>query len=136
MEICNLVETLFVICVFFVCQDVLSLRLNYPPKIGADENVCFLEWTSSARCESGTQPAYEGRLFRFDGKKVQCVFVKWDFVCYINNWWKWQPTLPMTSQNYMCTATWRSYVVIGTCRLPKGNSYSCIWGSLKLEYKL
>ncbi|KAJ7360407.1 prolyl 4-hydroxylase [Desmophyllum pertusum] len=70
MEICNLVETLFVICVFFVCQDVLSLRLNYPPKIGADENVCFLEWTSSARCESGTQPAYEGRLFRFDGKKV------------------------------------------------------------------
>ena len=52
-------------------NNVLSLELNYPPKMITDGNFCFMDWTpSKAVCESTTQPAYQRRLFRYDGKEV------------------------------------------------------------------
>ena len=72
MEISTLVEPLLVFIIACCAgQNVLSLEFSYPPKIVTDENVCFVDWTSSkAGCESTTQPAYKRRLFRYDGKKV------------------------------------------------------------------
>ncbi|XP_078365033.1 transmembrane prolyl 4-hydroxylase-like [Oculina patagonica] len=72
MKISILVEMLLVFIIACCAgQNVLSLEFHYPPKIVSDENVCFVDWTSSkAVCESTTHPAYKRRLFRYDGKKV------------------------------------------------------------------